>query len=202
MLSSLLLAVSLSASPPPAPSCPPSVVRVIQEGTAPGFDRKDDGGSGVCVLCRDGKTLIVTNRHVVDHKDNPLYVYSVTGWWGKAELVKYADQGDLAVLMVEKELPCAELAPKHKAGTPLTLWGYPYGCNGPKYKTGHAMADMGESIWGGSVVPSTIRSEDGFSGGGEFTPDGKLMCLADTSAGSCIPASEIKKLIEVYKEKR
>lgn len=201
MLRVIVIAL-LCAAGAAAGDCPPSVVRVVREGVQPGFDRRDDGGSGVVVRAGKGRSLVVTNRHVLDASKGEVFVYSVTGWWGPAKIVRFAAGADLAVLEVDRELPAAPLAAADAPpGTPVTLYGYPHGVRRTRVKAGRVEGIDQGSLKGTAVMTTTVVCEDGDSGAGHFDAKGRLTGLTFTRTW-VVPASEIRKVLDELTARR
>jgi hypothetical protein len=144
-------------------------------------DPEGSAGSGTVVACEGGRSLVVTNRHVV-----PSARYGVrVECQGKTYPVAYyapAAVGDLALLTVEAELPCAELADAEPpAGAEVRQWGRAWRGHGrPVPKAGRwSGLGRGRDVNYGyaAVVESTIPGESGDSGAGVFH-EGRLVAVA------------------------
>lgn len=148
-------------------------------------------GSGTVIASEDGKSLVLTNAHVVESANYPITVvhtdadgqpwrYPATYIGGSSvsqsgNMLSIAGP-DLALLQVDYSLPAAEIADSIPAsGTPVQLWGFGGSMSGstPTHRTGqvttHGFAD--------AITASTLRTINGDSGAGVFTEDGKLVAV-------------------------
>ena len=80
-------------------------------------------------------------------------------------------------------------------GTRLTLWGFPKGREEPAKKAGEVVGFHGE-INGVPAFVTTVRSEDGDSGGGQFDDEGRLVCLSRTAGGSTVSLFDILEIMQ------
>jgi S1-C subfamily serine protease len=175
---------------PDAP--PPSVVRVSYPTATGGWS-----GSGTVVWSEGGRSVVLTNAHVADRPDAAYSVFSVAT--GKSYPAKYlagskvvvfppdgfgvrlAVEGpDLALLVVEAELPAAKFAPAPpKPGAGVRQWGFGGRTteSGPSCKAGEARGDV--RVWYGGVLVvsagSSLRVQPGDSGSGVFDANGDLV---------------------------
>lgn len=129
----------------PAASC----VRITRPGV---------GGSGTVVACENGKSLVLTARHVCnDDFDAPLTVTVGDAKQYPAKLAAYDTLSDLALVRVDAELPAVAVAAACPPdGTPVRQWG----CTGG----GKRNPKAGVTTDGGA----TIQANDGDSGCGVF----------------------------------
>lgn len=143
-------------------------------------------GSGTVIATADGKSLILSAAHVVPNAGTKItvthnekeYVGSYLAGSKVTEvplpngLHTITIEGpDLALVVVEAELPVVELAAKPlKVGDAVTQHGFSGGRikNGPFSKMGKVTDDAADNLW------STADSRRGDSGCGLFNADGKL----------------------------
>lgn len=188
----LFVASAIAADPP---AC---VVRVSNQRGPAAPDMLTDGGSGVVVFAEKGRSLVATNRHVIDAGGRAYCFCPARHFYSRAKVESISPTGDLALLSVPAELPVAELADAPAAGTPLTLWGFPHGTQDAVPKVGVVRGFEG-TICDMPCLMTSIRNEDGDSGGGQFDAKNRLVCLSITKSGSTVPAGEIKNLLKRIK---
>ena len=155
-----------------------------------------DGGSGVVIGASGGRSFIVTNEHVLGRHRDQIYCYLPSeGRYAKATVERADARRDVAVLSVAGKWPAAGLVVEPPpAGTRLTLWGFPKGQEEPRAVTGQVVGFHG-SIDGVPSFVTTVRSEDGDSGGGQFDAEGRLVCLSRTAGGSTVSLHDIFKIM-------
>lgn len=156
----------------------PSAVYVSRE-TGGG---RTDAGTGVVIACVGGRSLVVTNAHVVPDGSRPLSVYAA----GKRHAAKHVastrlapDELDLAALVVEAELPAAGAAREAPpVGTAVYQWGFSGKLPGeaPVFRGG-VTVEQGDYT-GPKTLRTTIASKSGDSGAGIFTAAGELVGVA------------------------
>lgn len=143
-------------------------------------DPEGSAGSGTVVACEGGRSLVLTNRHVV-----PSARYGVrVECEGKSHPVTFyapAAVGDLALLAVEAELPAAELADAEPPpGAEVRQWGRSWRGQGrpvPKAGRWFGLGRGRDATYGhAAVVESTIPGESGDSGAGVFH-EGRLVAV-------------------------
>lgn len=145
-----------------------------------------EAGTGTCVSCESGRSLVVTCAHVVPDGNYPLSVL----YQGKSYPARFLAAGefntqmgrywpDLALVAVEGELPVAEIAhDEPRIGARFRQWGFGgqrYGA-GPSYKEGINLSatrpDGARFV--GDDLHSTLPSESGDSGSGLFNDSDEL----------------------------
>lgn len=183
-LALLLASPQLSAAPADAAV----LVTVETDGVHP--ETKDpvvyaDRGSGTVIACEGGRSLVLTNAHVVPTAEGRVTVSA----GGRAYRAKYLagskvttwdngdgtggmeiDGPDLALLTVEAEFPAAELAETAPGkGAALRQWGFAGrgASEGPRVKSGRVTDPAG--LWG------TLDQRPGDSGAGLFDDAGRLV---------------------------
>ena len=147
-------------------------------------------GSGTVIASSPGRSLILTNAHVVPHGRNPIFVANS----GYGELVQYParyvggsavinlspgliqTQGpDLALLEVDAELPAVELSPEDpEIGS--RVWQYGFAGNfgsKPQSKPGQVIATRKLG-----VLATTCATVGGDSGSGLFDDSERLVGVA------------------------
>lgn len=161
-LLALLAAGPLAAAdplPPPKAVDPgDSVVRVCRadgHGTF-GF------GTGTCIACENGKSLVVTNRHVCPDPGARIVVQRV-GKTYEAKLIS-VDTADLAVLEVEGELvPCEVAESEPPVGAMVEMYAHPKGTD-QRYAAGQWVGGSGANVH----HTCAIGTVTGTSGGAVF----------------------------------
>ena len=142
-----------------------SVVRVVRASGYGSFGM----GSGTCIACESGKSLVVTNRHVVPDQG----VRTVVQQYGQtyeARLLSI-DTADLAVLEVDGELTAAEVADAEPPrGASVELIAHPHGGN-QAIMTGQWVGSVGMES-----VCHTCEGAMGTSGGAVFY-QGKVVAV-------------------------
>lgn len=139
------------------------------------------GGSGTCVACDGGKSLVVTNRHVVE--GTPLgarvAVTTADGTRHGGTLLATDRRADLALVLVDAVLPAAELAAAPPpAGTPVRQWGRDWRGQGrPVFKAGVFLGIGRGTVGGVTITETTIDSISGDSGCGVFDEHGRLVAV-------------------------
>lgn len=178
-------------------------------------DGTGSAGSGTPISCENGKTVIVTNAHVVPkHKKNQPITVHVSGrkfpatYRDGSEVTYYTDPetgkpmvkvhgDDLAFLEIDAELGYVELADEApKIGEQVWQFGY-----------GGAQMNEGPIVKFGTVLPSnhveptmvnTIHSVSGDSGSGVFNTRGELVGVTwgsnETKLTACaVPLESVRK---------
>jgi hypothetical protein len=156
-------------------------------------DPEGSAGSGTVVACEAGRSLVVTNRHVV-----PSARYGVrVECQGKLYPVTFHaahPAADLAILVVPAELPCAEVADAEPApGAEVRQWGRAwYGQGRPVPKAGRWVGIDRFRVRGTAIARTTLDNHSGDSGAGVFHAGkvvavtwgvrGHSVCLADLRA--------------------
>ncbi len=191
VLLSLLLAgpVPCAAAPDPA-AC--SVF--IRYGSA--------AGSGTCVACEGGHSLVLTNAHVCP--DQGVRVAVDAGGKTYQGFVVYSEGAargaDLAAVFVWGELPAARLADAEPAvGCAVCQYGHPWHRNGglmPKTGTFLGVAPFREQS-GERVVETTVVSESGDSGSGVFVGSELVAVTWGGSGGRacCVPLAAVRRVL-------
>lgn len=141
--------------------------------------------SGVCVAYENGKSLVVSNNHVFTEKRTPFGEFaradyplecSVRTLDGKRTLRAIAVDGDkdadLAFLIVDGELPVAEMA---TADAPIgtKVWHRGIGSGGGQGK----VLPVQQHPQAKQMFASDCSSESGDSGAGVFDQDGRLVAV-------------------------
>jgi hypothetical protein len=129
------------------------------------------GGSGTVVACEQGRSLVVTNQHVVNGYQDVHVDCGGKRYPGK--VVSVAQAADLAVVVVEAELPVAKLAEAEPPrGAKVVQWG----CDA----RGNFRMVTKEGVFlgvNGNRFQSTIESWSGDSGCGVFDEQGRLVAV-------------------------
>jgi S1-C subfamily serine protease len=196
VLAALLAAAGTTCAGPaqPVDSCV-RVVAYVGEIT-------DEPGSGTVVASGKGKSLVLTNRHVVTDSAGKVpmseieYDVFAKGNVYEARVVCWSKYDDLAILEVDADLPAAKVsdAPP-KFGETVYEWGFPHGRRQKAqqgsytrydgifqndmvwggYKAGVRMGPDGKKYLGGAVQAVAIPSAHGKSGSGVFNSSGGLV---------------------------
>lgn len=149
-------------------------------------------GSGTVIASEGGKSLVLTNAHVVESAQYPVTIvhtdadgipWSYPATYVAGSYVSHVghtltiDGPDLALLQVDYTLPAAELADAiPAAGTPVQLWGFGgslYGTT-PVHRTGYVDKDPG---FVEPATKTTIATINGDSGSGVFNRAGQLVAV-------------------------
>jgi hypothetical protein len=156
-------------------------------------------GSGTVVACENGRSLVLTNRHVCPTLGAGKF-FELSGKRYPAFCCCVDDRADLALLLVDAELPACVVASKCPAdGTEVKQ----YGCShaGPqKPKQGLIQRFLGWFRDGRPVTHSGINTEQGDSGCGVFA-GGELVAVTWGENGSCVHLSDVRRLLGVFAEK-
>lgn len=227
ILAELLLALArtgTAAEPPVAfEDGPPAAVVAFSATTDPArftvFVHRDTGGgggeagTGTIVACEDGRSLVLTNAHVaaVDA------AYTVTHA-GRVHAARYLAGSpvdrlgpalidvrgpDLAVLVVDAELPAAPVADEAPArGERVRLWGFGgrLGVEGALEKVGRA---VGLARFTVPTFSYTARTISGDSGSGVFNDRGELVavhhgCENDGSVAYGVPLAQVRQFLRTH----
>lgn len=142
-------------------------------------------GTGTVVACEGGKSLVLTNAHVVPHGANPITVRHGNDTYPATFVAAGSRHGrgyepDLCLLVVDAEMPAVEIADSPpRIGERLRQWafgGQRFGA-GPTFKVG-VVADPvrpdGSRLVGGDVE-SSLPTQSGDSGSGVFNDAGELV---------------------------
>lgn len=175
-----LLGLLLSAACALA-AAPPSCVTVWQPTTPAGVT---EGGSGTVIACENGKSLVVTNNHVLSPGKDRFGRFLPTPA-GTGAVVKHAGKrhpGTVLASSQDRDL-CAVLVDADLPAAPLATDGAPVGSKVTRYGIG-----TGEQT--GTVVPHDPsytnpsmhfvvrgRSESGDSGSAYFNARGELVAV-------------------------
>lgn len=154
------------------------------------------GGTGTVIASEDGRSLVLTNAHVVESAAHPI---TVTYWcdgkpWtqpatylgGSAVSTVSADTisvhgPDLALISIAADLPAVEVAESIPAeGEAVSLFGF--GGTGstvyPKHKSGRVLReDGGRTTAGDPITRTSIATVNGDSGSGIFNDRGQLVAV-------------------------
>ncbi len=133
------------------------------------------GGSGTVVACELGKSLVVTNKHVVQDGDGRFSI-SNGGKNYPGRLLTTDDKADLAVIVVDAELPVAPLAlDEPKKGTKVIQWGCDSRGNLTMVeKQGEVVGVMPRIDNMGDLL-TTIEAYEGDSGSAIFNFEGRVV---------------------------
>ncbi len=200
-------ALSGSANEPPAVRADPPAIRAAEPVATPvahasvyvsvdlGGGSKA-GGTGTVIASESGKSLILTNAHVVPSGDRPI---SVTYWCDRKPWVSPAtylggsavvDIGphlievrgpDLALLLLDcAALPAVEIADTLPApGDPVSLYGFGGASSvAPIHKAGRVLSDdRSYTTAGDPIARTSIATVNGDSGAGILDASGKLVAV-------------------------
>ncbi len=159
------------------------------------------GGSGTVVACEQGKSLIVTNKHVVEDGDGSFSI-SNGGKSYTGRLLTVDSKADLAVIVVDAELPVAPLAIEEPAaGTKVIQWG----CDsrgrlvmvekyGEVVGAKPRIDNMGDLL-------TTIDAYEGDSGSGVFNFEGRVVGITwgkrtdGVTGGFCVRLGDVVRFL-------
>jgi hypothetical protein len=137
-------------------------------------------GTGTCIASEGGKSLVVTNAHVVEGTRAPCVVVNGGKEWRAQVLATARDYSrrdwDLALVVVDGELPVAPVAAEEPApGERIRIYGFGgrMGSQGPALKTG---AWLGRTF-NADNVNATNQTISGDSGSGWFNDRGELVAV-------------------------
>lgn len=177
LLTSML--VGYVAEPPDLHEPPDLFVTSNTQDSAVGVWKGIHGGSGTVVACEDGKSLVLTNRHVVDNPGSASITVKDKTY--AATVLAMDSKADLAILLVKAELPVVEIAESEPAtGEPVRQWGRDWHGQGkPIFKTGKYIGVTAGVRTDGSAYTyeTTIDSISGDSGCGIFDRTGRLVAV-------------------------
>lgn len=189
-------------------AAPPDSAVYVQLDETDGFS----AGSGTCIACENGKSLILTAAHVAWEGKGKLKIILK----GKEYAAKYLDGSpikeveekgkktlqidgpDLALLVVDASLPTVQIAEEAlKEGDDVRTFGFPGARwkTGPYPKIGKVVND--QEVW------ATADARRGDSGCGLFNTKDQLAGVvhsrsvdADEPGMMATPLSEIKKFLK------
>lgn len=178
----------------PVPAAMPAATTVSV--TVPTYAGVTSGGSGVVVWAEAGRSLVVTNKHVVaDGIAAKMTVkLNATGKVHPCRFLGWSDEGDVALLEVDADLPAARLADADApVGTAVTHHGNTTGPQTGKV-TGYRDVGVPRLGWAGTNLNTDYRSESGDSGAGVFDAAG---CLVGIHWGGSPDGSRVRSAIPV-----
>lgn len=162
-------------------------------------------GSGVCVACEGGKSLVLSNNHVFAPQAAPGTRFALAPYPMRATIHKggkeydgYAvagcDRADLAVIVVDGVLPVADLAAGDaEIGTACRHYGYGSGGSEGEVRLPPERMPTPE-YW----FSSTCRTRSGDSGCAMFDAAGKVVAIHNGGGGGGTygaPVSEVLKVL-------
>lgn len=156
-------------------------------------------GTGTCIACEDGRSLVITNAHVVEGTIAPTTIVNA-GREYAASVLAVARMGpghqpDLALVLVEGELPVAPIADRNPAmGERVRVWGFGgrMGHSGPARKVGQFLGE----VFGGHCN-ATVPTISGDSGSGWFNDLGELVGVHWGNDGRAwgVPLGSVRKFV-------
>lgn len=157
-----------------APTADPAASAVVVRGG-------NAAGSGVVVHCEGGRSLVLTNRHVVE-ATGPAVVVVCGGKSHPGRLAGVGRPGDVAAVVVDAELPACPLADAEPAaGAELVQYGSPWHAGGRLLpKAGRLLPPRPGVRWD---VATTIATESGESGAGVFR-GGRVVAVTHGHVGT------------------
>lgn len=173
-----------------------ATVRLECDQTVPG--QTVPRGSGVCVRLADGRTPILTCRHVVEYKDRfgrvtGLRKQLIAGFPGRrhyrCNVITVDHSADLAIL--EAALtggePAVRLSDRPpQPGERIYLVGYPRGVGAPNTRAGQFRGYLPVRE---NNAATTVTSTGGDSGGGIYRQDGTLCGILAWGEGQVSPGN-------------
>lgn len=169
-------------------------------------------GSGTVVQSAGGRSLVLTNWHVVPDGQQQVAVLHGKDWH-PAKWVAVDTVTDLSLVRVEATLPVAQLAEREPpVGTVLRRWGFPGGgamvaksnktLGVSNYRMQYPRTD-GSYQDGGAIYEVEQVPEKGESGSGLFDPDGRLVAVVwgdiGRPAASCVRLSDVRRFLDRHK---
>jgi S1-C subfamily serine protease len=139
-------------------------------------------GSGTCVHSAAGKSLILTNRHVVADRPSG-WVVAGADRWSEGTVKAVSPDADLALIECPGSFPVAPLAESDPAGLPVRRLGFGRGV------LRVAAGRLGELVRGKDRV-TTMESIPGDSGSGVLDPDGRLVAVTWGQFGDPVPQGQ------------
>lgn len=177
------------------PVCPCPVPAVMPKEATVRVSQGNGSGTGAVVHAAAGRSLVVTNHHVV-----PAAAPVSVAHGGKtypARVLGYAPDGDLALLEVLAPLPAAALGDDPAPGTAVTHWGLSSGKQRGTVRGYESMA-VPSLGWSGSVAVGDYATAPGDSGAGLFDDSGRLVAVlwgGHPAARYSAPVSRVKNLL-------
>lgn len=183
------------AIPPAAVGAPPRVsavpVRTADPAATtcqvgrPGGGGSQYSGSGTCIACENGQSLVLTNNHIFSDQPRPGAQFPAArcpvngsvrprgdSHSYPAACVAADPDADLAILVAEVEMPVAELADDNApVGTQVRHWGCGSGGGSGR------VLDPGGMMGPAGRFASSAPSINGDSGAGLFDADGRLVAV-------------------------
>lgn len=169
--------------------------------------RTDDGsGSGTVIYSSGGKMLVLTCHHVIDTAKTIAITAPGLGYLS-AELIKFNETADLALLLVHGDLPAMKLAKKEpEQYERVYLTGTPAGVYGTMSEAFVSKKEsLSYTITGGFLV-------FGISGGTALNSRGELVCVPNRlrsltypfqtvlpQLGFCVSLAAIKEFLREYR---
>lgn len=162
-------------------------------------------GSGTCVACEGGRSLVVTNGHVCPCPGETVMVDTATGKTlegvclaashplagdpSRPDVARCARGPDLSLVCVAGEMPAAELADAlPKAGARVEQWTM----NGHKAGAVVGFAGSYEAGTGTPIWDDTVPSQSGDSGAGMFA-GGKVVAVR--FGGGCVGLGTVRAFV-------
>jgi hypothetical protein len=138
------------------------------EASVPIYAGPSYGGSGTVIAAENGKSLVVTAKHVVEGR-TPIVIGELNGPKIAATLLAMHPTADMALIVVNAKLPAATLAVSApKEGTTVVLYGYPADRSPRLWKKTGRWAGYVPFDGGMAGVTRDFVSISGDSGGGVF----------------------------------
>lgn len=195
-------ALALHANEPPSVRTDPPAIRAATIAHSSVYISVDlgggstAGGTGTVIASEGGKSLVLTNAHVVpsgQHRITVTYWHERQPWTQEATYLGgsgVSQRGgnlievhgpDLALLSVNADLVPVEIAAAIPAeGTPVSLYGFGGNTSTvqPSLKTGRVLRENGSQTMAGDPIARTsIATANGDSGAGILDTEGRLVAV-------------------------
>lgn len=151
-------------------------------------------GTGTCIASEDGKSLVLTNAHVVEDINGTCTVINAQkDYSGQVLCTARYMNADLALVMVNGELPAAPIADAEPSqGDRIRMWGF-----GGRMGRDGAVEKIGRFIgraFNRDNVNSTVQTISGDSGSGWFNDAGELVAVhwGNDGRGWAVPLQAIR----------
>lgn len=188
----------LKSAAEPASYATPNAATVTV--SAPQNARESYSGTGTVVWSEGGKSLAVTNRHVVKYKrsdDGLTVTMRETGRTYPARFVAWSDDGDAAIVEFDAAVTPAAIGTDPAPGTRTTHYGNTTGPQTGTVKGYESTGTTGDG-WAGRYLRGTHHGDSGDSGAGLFNDRGELVGVVwggHSGNAGCAPVSVVRGLL-------
>lgn len=166
---------AVACSAEPKESCV-QVVRMYFQDAPDGACMRGHWGSGTVIKADEKGSTILTCRHAAPTGKGCYYFARIDGKDYPCEWVKADDKTDLAMLHATHKLPAVTIADATPTAANVYQWGYSNA--GPRTAKQGRVSTLEVTTEDGYTTPilrTTVRMDNGDSGVGVLTHDGKLI---------------------------